>query len=468
MGNTQTIRPVTAWVWLVLFALVVAFLGGSSRPDIPQIAVLRPLVALFLIPALYYLSLADLGRAKALVWLTALLLAWMVIQLIPLPPSLWQALPGREVVANLDRVLAIEDTWRPISLVPSRGWNALASLIVPVTALLLALAMRAKARLLLIMIAFFGVVDAVLGLLQVISGRSSFLYYYAITNRGSPVGIFANENHSAVFSAVALLVIAYLGLTSREQRDQAWLRLAYGPLLAVVMLSIIVSGSRAGFAMGSVALAVTCIMAWLTISQQEQARKTGTLQTWLLSHPKIVLGAFGVVIAVVIGAFVGMDRASGFDDVFNKNAFEDLRWSLFPILRQMAGTYWGLGSGFGSFEEVYHIYEPTSILLPSYVNQAHNDWLQIVIEGGLPALMVLALLLLWIVKSLFGWIGGVGRDAKQLLMFGFAFAIIAGSSLVDYPLRAPVFQAIAVWLLLALSQYTDQSLSRSFGRSGQH
>ena len=457
MGNTQTLRPVTAWVWLVLFALVVAFLGGSSRPDIPQIAVLRPLAALFLIPALYTLSFADLGRAKLLVWLTGMLAVWMAIQLIPLPPSVWQSLPGREAVSNLDRILAIDDTWRPISLVPSRGWNALASLIVPLTALLLALAMRAKARMLLILVAGLGALDAMLGLLQVMGSQSSPLYYYAITNRGSPVGIFANENHSAAFSAVALLVIAYLGLTSREQREKAWLRLAYAPLFAVVLLSIVVSGSRAGFALGSLALVVSCIMAWLAITQQEQTRNTGKVQTWLVEHPKLVLGAFVATIVVVLGAFVGMDRASGFDDTFSQNAFEDLRWSLFPVLQQMAGTYWGLGIGFGSFEEAYHIFEPTSVLMASYVNQAHNDWLQLVIEGGLPAIVMLGLLLLWVAKSLISMIGGPGKDAKRLLMFGFAFAIIAGSSLVDYPLRAPAFQAIAVWLLLSLSQFVVQS-----------
>ena len=49
----------TPWIWLALLAAIVALLGGSSRPDAVQIAALRPLVALFLIPAFYYLHYAT-------------------------------------------------------------------------------------------------------------------------------------------------------------------------------------------------------------------------------------------------------------------------------------------------------------------------------------------------------------------------------------------------------------------------
>ncbi|MEP5937619.1 MAG: O-antigen ligase family protein [Erythrobacter sp.] len=461
MNNTQSLRLVVAWVWLGLFAFVVAFLGGSSRPDIGQITPLRPLAALFLIPALYYIRFADLRQAKALVALFALFALWMLLQLIPVPAAIWHVLPGRDAVVNLDQLLGIEETRRPISMVPSRGWNALASLIVPLTALLLALSMRANARMLLLLVAGLGLADAVLGLLQVTAGRSSFLYFYAITNRGSPVGIFANENHSAVFSAIALLVIAHLGVTSRELRERLWLRLAYVPVFAVVLLAVVVSGSRAGVAMGSIALVVVCAMAWQSMAANSHGHKAGKTQTWLSSHPKLILVLFVAVILGLLALFIGLDRASGFDDAFNKNAFEDLRWRLLPILQQMARTNWGLGIGFGSFEETYHIYEPTSLLLPSYVNQAHNDWLQLVIEGGLPAVLLLLATLGWVVISLIRKAIAPGRDFSQILMFGFALAIIGAASLVDYPLRAPIFQAVSVWLLLSLALSHPNSQSRS-------
>ena len=439
------------WLWLALLAAVAALLGGSSRPDAVQIAALRPLAALFLIPALYHLSLSQLSQAKGLLWLLGLFAGWIALQIIPLPPSLWQALPGREVIAELDRALSLGDTWRPISFVPSRSWNALASLVVAAAALLLALSLRASPRMLLLLIAGLGLFDALLGLMQVISGRDSPLYIYAVTNRGSPVGIFANENHSAVFSAIALLVIARLGATSKALKEVPWLRIAYPPAFVIVLLAVLVSGSRAGLAMAILSLIASGLMTWLALASARSGRRGGRLEKWLAAHPRTLLLAFAGVIGGLLGAFFGLERAPGFEDIFTKNPIEDLRWRLWPLLEQMIGTYWLLGTGFGSFEEFYHIYEPTELLLPNYVNQAHNDWAQLVIEGGLPALGILIALFGWIAVSLRALLRAEDFALGRLIFWGAAIAILCAASIVDYPLRVPAFQLVAVWLLLTLA-----------------
>jgi len=90
-------------------------------------------------------------------------------------------------------------------------------------------------------------------------------------------------------------------------------------------------------------------------------------------------------------------------------------------------------------------------LRPQYINQAHNDWAQLALEGGVPTLGVLVALLVWIGAALRGWIrqGRAGRGA--LLFWGAVFAIFAGASLVDYPLRTPLFQMASIWLLLVFT-----------------
>ncbi len=444
------------WIWLALLAGIVALLGGSSRPDAVQIAALRPLAALFLIPAFYYLSLAQLRETRMLVWLLGLLAVWMVLQIVPLPPSVWQGLPGRDVLAELDRAVGVEDTWRPISFVPSRGWNALASLVVPVVALLLALSMRARPRMLLLLVAGLGLFDALLGLLQVISGSGSPLYFYTVTNRGSPVGIFANENHSAVFSAITLIVIARLGVTAKALKEVPWLRLAYPPAFVIVLLAVLVSGSRAGLAMAILSLIASGLMIWLALASGRSGRRGGRLEKWLAAHPRALLLVFVGVIGGLLGAFFGLERAPGFEDIFTSSPIEDLRWQLWPLLEQMIGTYWLLGAGFGSFEEFYHIYEPTELLLPNYVNQAHNDWAQLVIEGGLPAFGILIALFGWIAVSLRALLRAANFALGHLIFWGAAIAILCAASIVDYPLRVPVLQLVAVWLLLALALETSR------------
>lgn len=439
-----------AWISLALFAGVVALLGGSSRPDAAQISILRPTAALFLIPALYYLNGAQLKYARAPLVFLGLLAIWMLLQLVPLPPSWWQALPQREVLVELDRTLGLDEVWRPISWVPSRGWNTLASLIVPIAALLLAAAMRANARMLLLIIAGIGLFDALWGLLQVASGRSDALYLYAITNRGSAVGIFANENHSAVFSAISLLVITRLGSTARQFGEAAWLRLSYPPAFALILLAVLVSGSRAGLAMSFLALLASSAIMALAITQARSKKRAVGPEQWLLGHPRLIVLIFAGAMVALISAFFWLERAPGLADALNQNAFEDLRWQILPVLEEMVGRFWLLGIGFGSFDKVYHVYEPTGLLLPQYVNLAHNDWAQFVLEGGAPATALLVIALGWIGISLRALLSPGKGSLASIIFWGSVLAIVSTASLVDYPLRTPIFMMVMAWLALAL------------------
>jgi len=441
------------WICIGVFALCMSLLGGSSRTDVVQIAVLRPLCALFLVPALYWLTFANLRRCLTPVILLALLALWMAFQLMPLPPSVWTSLPDREVVAQIDRLAGQGDIWRPLSMAPFRGWHALFSLLVPATALCLALALRLSNRQLMFLIVGMGLIDAGFGLLQVISGASSPLYLFSITSLGAPAGVFANENHSAVFSALVLLVIARLAITSRSAQEPGWLRLAYATAFFAVTLAILVSGSRAGFVAGLFCVSGAALMAWLgKTSTDQKTRKSTNVAKGQIREQRLALPAFFLLAALTIGLFLWVDRTPAFRDVFAVNAFEDLRLALWPTLQAMIANHWLLGTGFGSFDAVYHIYEPTSLLLPRYVNQAHNDWAQLVIEGGAPAVLLLFALLVWHALALKGLLSSKGAYRPVLLVFWCSLlAIISAASIVDYPLRTPIFQVLAVWLICALA-----------------
>jgi len=439
--------------------MIVALLGGSSRYDPVQIAALRPLCALMMIPALYWLNGADLRRGLGPSLLLGLFASWVAIQLVPLPPSIWENLPDRRTIAEIDQLAGLTDVWRPLSMAPFRGLNALASLIVPVTALALALGFKATSRQLFLLIVGIGLIDASLGLLQVMGGSRSPLYLFPIASSGAAPGIFANENHSAVFSAIVLLVIARLGLTSRAIKEPAWLRLGYVAAFMVISLALLVSGSRAGLLAGLIAVCCAAFLIWQ--ASAPQTIKSGPARgEGLVSH-RFALPALVGSIALLVVAFVWAERTPAFRDLFEANAFEDLRWALWPTLQGMMKAHWILGSGIGSFDAVYHIYEPTGLLLPLYVNQAHNDWAQVVIEGGLPAIGILAGLSLWMAMALKDLRKNKRSHALPELVFWIAvLALIGAASIVDYPLRTPVFQAVFVWLLLALGHdRTPQSRS---------
>lgn len=438
-------------ILLALLALVVALTGGASRSDAIQIVALRSLAALFLIPALLCIRKEDVVSNRALVAFLGCFVLLVAIQLLPLPPSLWQRLPGREEIYRLDVALGIEGAWRPLTFTPTRTWNVLGSLVVPVAGLLLAIAFRASSLTLLRMIAALGILNALLGLLQLASGRSSAFYLYELTNRGSPVGIFANENHASVFAACSMLVVAILGLRVRATRGPLWERLIYPAAFLLILLVALTGQSRAGFAASAGAVCVAIAMLTLSVRSGRRGAAKNPLLRWMDNHPRLLLAFPGLIVLLIAATFVILDRAPAFSDILSTDSFEDLRWSLWPTIHRMISIHWLLGTGLGSFEQVYHIYEPNALLMPRYVNQAHNDWVQLIIEGGICAVIVLIGLMVWIGKAVVTLSMRKGMAIAAIFWMS-VFAVICLASLIDYPLRTPTFQLVAIWLLVALSR----------------
>lgn len=439
------------WAILAVFAAVVAFTGGASRYDAIQIIPLRFLSAFFLTVSLLFLTREKLKHDRSLLILFGCLVLIVAIQLVPLPPSIWQSLPDRADILRSDDALTLEGLWRPLTLAPLRTWNVLGSLVVPAAGLFLAIALRAPSTMLLRIIAAMGVLNAVFGLLQIATGRGSVLYLYEVTNRGSLVGIFANGNHSAVFSAFSMLLMTFLGLKARHSMGSFWEKLVYIAAFSLIFCVSMVGGSRAGFVAAVGAALVSLAMLMLSSGRLERRSGDGLLYRWLDKYPRSVLAIPVIAVLLTVVSFVALDRVPAIRVILSQDALDDLRWSLLPVMSEMLSGHWALGTGFGSFERVYQIYEPSVLLMPSYVNQAHNDWAQFLIEGGVLSAVILIGLLIWIVRA----VGTLSLDRNRKIDAVFwisAFAVIAAASLVDYPLRTPIFQLVAVWLLLALSR----------------
>ena len=445
-----------AFALLGAFALVVAAFGGSSRPDPVQMALLRPLAALFLIPALYLLDARSLREGLPLLALLGAFVIWMGLQLVPLPPSVWQELPDRAIIAELDQLIGLGDQWRAISLAPARGMNAFLSLVVPAAALLLVLGCRANSQIIFHIVIWVGVVNAALGFVQVATGPDSPLYMYMYVAPRSAAGLFANENHSAVFSVIVLLVIARLSAEGHVVRRSgvAWTRIAYPFAFVIILLTVLVTGSRAGLACLAIALSAIGFMtlrATILHSQGYEGAAQSRVGIWQGSAAVPVVCA-GLVVGL-LALFFLHERTPALQDILEKSAFEDLRWQILPLAKAMAANHWLLGSGFGSFGTLYELYEPADLLMVAYVNHAHNDWLQLVIEGGIPGVLILAGVLLWAARGVAALPSDELTDDRAMRQFFWiaVFIVIGAASFVDYPLRTPIYQVVGVWLLVCLA-----------------
>ena len=141
MGKGPTISaPLRdSYAFWALAALIVAafLLGGSARDDVLGLAILRPVAAICLGIGLFGLTGEAARHYRWPLLAMGAVVLLTLIHLIPLPPSVWMALPGRELAAEAARAGGIEQPWRPIALVPWRGWNALFALMIQVTGIVL-------------------------------------------------------------------------------------------------------------------------------------------------------------------------------------------------------------------------------------------------------------------------------------------------------------------------------------------
>lgn len=437
-----------------VYMAIVFFTGGSSRDDVQSLVFLRPLAILFGAYALTRMD-REAWKGRTFPLFIALALAGlMVLQLIPLPPQIWTALSGRQIFADIADLAGIAQPWRPLTLSPSRTLNSLFSLAIPITAMMLYLNLdgprRKQAVAVLITLAGISLLWAAF---QLTGSARGPLYLYNITNNGAAVGLFANRNHQAVLLAATIVTLGWYAASHAMNARLASLKF-YSSIAAIFVIVplIFITGSRAGLILMAPALVIAIILVYFgryTIESQPSSKSHRSRNKRFASRQIILFSSIALVI-IMAALSIYFSRSLAFDRLFGRGEVEELRGQLVPILTKMMGDYFPWGSGFGSFEYVYRIYEPQELLHPTYLNQAHNDWLQFPIEGGLLAVLIAAAALIWggkqIVILVKNWT--YSRYTKySAVMAAMVMLLFLAGSVIDYPLRVP--SLIALFAVMA-------------------
>lgn len=432
------------------FFVIVFFTGGGSRDDIQSLLLLRPLAVLFCAYALIVKVPGQWSGRQFPLYIIGALLALMILQLIPLPPAIWTELPERRIFADIANIAGIEQPWRPLSLSPSKTMNSLFSLAVPIAAMMLYLNLDREHRKQAIpVIIVLCAVSALWAIFQMVGPSRGPLYLYRITNSGFGVGLFANRNHQAVILASAIIMLGWYAASQKPAAKLSLLKFYMSIATIFVLVPLIfVTGSRAGLLLMIPALILSLFFVYFGsyyAKQVPRKDRSRIRKSRLISARSVVLttgivGVIGISLSSIL-----LSRSAAYDRLFKADGFNELRVQLLPTLFEMLKEYMPFGSGFGSFEHVYRIYEPQELLSTSYLNQAHNDWLQLPIEGGIPAVLIAISLFIWLSISLVlmakKW--RVSRSEKYLSLMCLSvivFFLIA--SIIDYPLRVPSVMAV--------------------------
>lgn len=425
--------------------------GGASRTDAQSLVILRPLSVIVCALACMTLRRAHFaGRAWLLGWAGATLLL-ALLHLIPLPPSIWQSLPGRQDMVEVEKLARLSEIWRPITLSPMNGWHALLSLFVPLAVILLGVQLNRDDlfRLLPLVIALTAC-SGLLGLLQAIGDPQGGLYFYRITNNGSAVGLFANRNHAATLLTCLFPMLAVYAATARGEADAVRTRQLLAAAIAIVLVPLIlVTGSRSGLVGAIIGL---CAAATLYRKPANVRSVRRGESSRIKAFP--ILGGVAVISLGYLTYF--MSRAEAIERLFNEATDEDIRTDFWAASFDLFFKYFPWGSGSGSFVEVYQIIEPSALLSPYYLNRAHNDWIETAVTFGLPGVAALiAVLIAFAIRCCRVWRCMDG--SKRAVAFGrlasAIIAMIAIASMSDYPLRTPtmmgLFAICALWLVEA-------------------
>ncbi|MEM7665436.1 MAG: O-antigen ligase family protein [Pseudomonadota bacterium] len=446
-GIGERIPLITLSVLLVTVFLI----GGGARDDITSLIVLRPIAVLCLGIGLATFRREHWDAFKFPLGFMAAILIMILLHLIPLPPALWQALPGRELAVAAGEAAGGVQPWRPLSLVPYRGWNAFYAMLVPAAAMVLAVQLkRDDHRMLLYIVIGAAIASALWGILQAISGYSRAFYFYSVSNNGAPTGLFANRNHMAALQVCVLPILALIASRTKGRR----MRLVQTACAALALLAILVTGatgSRAGLGLILVALAGGWLI-WRARPSLPTAKRPqrGERFNWA----PYALGGFGVI---MLGGFaLLLTQSQSFERISGSGGVEEYRFLVWRTMIDFMPQYLPFGSGVGSFVEIFQVHEPSEMLGTNYWNHAHNDWLEWALEGGIPAIALMVVAILAFVRGALSLVSQshTGQLEVQMGLTGAVVLFVLGVwSGVDYPLRAPALACLAalasVWMALA-------------------
>lgn len=429
----------------LLFASVLLG-GGGIAYGLRHLSI--QLLAL-LILAMNFSAMIDFARnaPRSLLVLVILSVAWPMAQVIPLPPSIWQALPGRELIAQSYAAANIaSDSWFSASLDPIRTLTAFCSTIVPATMIIVGWSLTADQRHTLVRsLGVAALAALMLGAIQLASANTAMMLQDIDHKAGYLYATFSNHNSTGLFFLISATVL--LGLPQSRTVIGPAIKLA---VILLLTLAVIVTRSRSAMVLLLVFFSFAMVRgaaAW-SVNRRVGAR---------FSRNSILAG--GAAILVGIAAVAASVAAGGqAADSFQRFAqVETDRLEMWDDGAFVASRYWPAGAGTGAFGEVFQADESLEYVSPAKAGRAHNDYLELAIESGVIGLLLLAGWFAWLAHAM--WRRRHDPDRWLAAAAMVSFVAIALQSVLDYPLRNEAMLCVAGLLVVLMMPQDRDSVA---------
>lgn len=424
--------------------LLCVVLGGSAQAVWGNLALQLIGIALLAYSALY--RLGGMGESRVLPALAIASFLIVVIQIVPLPASVWTALPGRSAIANGFSDLGIPYPSQPISETPYATVMAIFATIPAVAVFAATLKLRVEPRWIGLAIIAAAILSTLFGALQVAGGRDSWARLYRITSPGA-VGFFANQNHMATLLLVSIpMVVALLFPAEVGGRTTVSRYAMAAVLLGLMTFGIVLNGSFAAYG-----LVIPVVLASLS------------LHPAAISWRRLALPVSALTLVAGL-AFVSARPIESASLEVSASGSVNSRTEIWHKTGKAIASTFPTGTGLGSFEKIYRQFEDPDQVTRTYVNHAHNDYIEFVLELGLAGILILVVFVgWWAFAALAIWTSPISTPVARAATI--VSATILAHSVVDFPLRTSSISGIFAAAIAIMARRPGADLERKKGET---
>lgn len=405
------------------------------------------------------LSRRAFGRKPPLVAFLIAAAALTALQLVPLPAGIASVLvPTTEALRSDGAELVGVSPWRAATADASASLGQLIYFLIllgiAVLALRMAASERGRYRILAAVTVLCGLVALIAGVHRLFGMSALYGIYEPTYAEPQLVAPLLNGNSLACLMGVG----AMLGIGLAAHRKQpSWLRALWLVHVVACSLVVVVTVSRGGtLALAGGALVTIALLIVQRLAGTDRAKKRGRY----LGNALPIGIIAGCLTVLVIYSSAGKVEAQlsqlSFDELhYSRSKFAAWRSAMTLIEEQP----W-LGVGRGGFEAAFtHVHEASGLATYSHLE---NEYLQAVVDWGIPGALVLAAIALWMtVIAVRRW-----RDGALAAGALGALAVVAAQSNVDFGLEflglsAPVVAIAATLTFVPLRETARMGLVRA-------
>ena len=284
-----------------------------------------------------------------------------------------------------------------------------------------------QARKIGVILAIYGFTIAAFALLQGISSNGKLYWFYPVSHGGWIYGPYVNHNHYAGLMELLVPIPLVISLSRLAPEKE---RIAAGIAAAVMVVTIFLSGSRGGM----IAIFVELVIFVIVLLRQRKSIRIA-----------IAAGAFAIVLVSLLTWLGGKELTSRVSSISSETRTElsgGMRLSIDRDALRVFRSKPLLGWGLGTFPVVYPQYR--SFYTNFFVNEAHNDYLQLLCEMGLLGFgtMVWFLIVLYrtALRQIRNWASDVSSAVTLACTLGLTGILV--HSVLDFNLQIPANAAL--------------------------